>query len=141
MGNFTHIIRRALAVLCLLACLGCSPKIIEKVRTEYITQEVHHRDTTYTRDSIYIREWLKGDTVWVERVRDRYIYRDRWRDSVRVEERHDTTTVQVKVDKPLTWGQKAKIRGFWWLFGAVLGCLAYIFRKPLLILIKSLLKL
>ena len=142
MDNFTHITARGLAALLLaLGLAACSPRIIEKVRTEYITQEVHHRDTTYTRDSIFIREWLKGDTVVVEKVRDRYIYRDRWRDSVRIEERHDTTTLEVKVEKPLSVGQKAKIGAFWWLFGAVLGCLAYIFRKPLLVLLKSLLKL
>jgi hypothetical protein len=133
--------KRIAACLLVLAVAGCSPKIIEKVRTEYITETVHHRDTTYSRDSVYIREWMKGDTVFVDRFRDRYIYRDRWRDSVRVEEKHDTTTVQVKVDKPLSFVQKAKIRAFWPLFGAVLACLAFIFRKPLLLFLKSLLKL
>lgn len=141
MDNFSHLSRHPALVLCTVVLLGCSPRIIEKVRTEYITQEVHHRDTTYTRDSIFIREWLKGDTVLVEKVRDRYIYRDRWRDSVRVEERHDTTTLEVKVEKPLSVGQKAKIGAFWWLLGAVLVCLAYIFRKPLITALKTILKI
>ena len=53
--------------LCFLSALpSCSPRIIEKVRTEYVTQEVHHRDTIITRDSVYIREWMKGDTVSVD---------------------------------------------------------------------------
>lgn len=129
------------AIICLLVLSGCSPKVIEKIRTEYRTETVHHRDTTYCRDSIYIREWLKGDTVWVERVRDRYIYRDRWKDSVKVVEKHDTTAVQVQIEKPLSFGQKAKIGAFWYLCGAVLVCLAYIFRKPLLSLLKTILKL
>ena len=129
------------AIFLALCLASCSPRIVEKVRTEYITQEVHHRDTTYTRDSIYIREWLKGDTVWVEKVRDRYIYRDRWRDSVRVEERHDTTRFEVKVEKPISLGQKAKIRAFWWLFGALILCVGWIFRKPLLSILKTWLKL
>ena len=134
-----HNIVTAVVVSVFLA--GCSPKIIEKVRTEYVTETVHHRDTTYCRDSIYIREWLKGDTVFVDRYRDRYVYRDRWKDSVKVVEVHDTTSVQVKVDKPLTWGQKTKIGAFWWLLTAVALCLGYIFRKPLLALLKTLLKL
>ena len=133
--------KRIALCLLVLAVPGCSPKFIEKVRTEYITETVHHRDTTYSRDSVYIREWMKGDTVFVDRFRDRYIYRDRWRDSVRVEEKHDTTTVQVKVDKPLSFVQKAKIRAFCPLFWAVLACLAFIFRKPILLFLKSLLKL
>lgn len=132
---------RKWAVFLALCLVSCSPRIVEKVRTEYITQEVHHRDTTYTRDSIYIREWLKGDTVWVEKVRDRYIYRDRWRDSVRIEERHDTTRLEVKVEKPLSVGQKAKIGAFWWLCGAVILCLGWIFRKPLLRMLKTWVKI
>ena len=138
MDNNNYIVT---AIVCLLVLSGCSPKIIEKVRTEYISETVYHRDTTYCRDSVYIREWLKGDTVYLERYRDRYIYRDRWRDSVKVEEIHDTTSVQVPVDKPLSFGQKAKIGAFWYLCGAVLACLAYIFRKPLLSLLKTVLKL
>lgn len=137
MDNFSHLTRRPALVLCTVVLLGCSPRIIEKVKTEYITQEVHHRDTTYTRDSIFIREWLKGDTIWIEKVRDRYIYRDRWRDSIRVEERHDTTTLEVKVEKPLSVGQKAKIGAFWWLLWAVILCLGWIFRKPLANILKS----
>ena len=56
---------------------ACSPKIIEKTRTEYVYQDVHHRDTLVTRDSVYIREWLKGDTVYIEKYKDRYVFRDR----------------------------------------------------------------
>ena len=51
---------------------GCSPRIVEKVRTEYVYQDVHHRDTLVTKDSVYIREWMKGDTVFVDKFRDRY---------------------------------------------------------------------
>ena len=138
MDHYNHIVT-AVAVSVLLA--GCSPRIVEKVRTEYITETVHHRDTTYSRDSIYIREWLKGDTVFVDRFRDRYIYRDRWKDSVKVVEVHDTTAVQVKVDKPLSGIQKAKIGAFWWLLSAVILLSAWIFRKPVLSILKRWIKL
>ena len=140
MDNNNHFVK-VIAAVVLLSLSGCSPKIIEKVRTQYITETVHHRDTTFSRDSIYIREWLKGDTVFVDRFRDRYIYRDRWRDSVKVQEVHDTTAIEVKVDKPLSVIQKAKIGAFWPLCGAVILLFAWIFRKPLLSIIKKLLKL
>lgn len=110
---------------------GCSPRIIERVVVQHDTTTVHHRDTTYHRDSIYIREWMKGDTVFVDRYRDRYIFRDRWRDSVSVREVHDTTTVEKKVEKELSWGQKTKINAFWYLLAGLLVAILWIFRKPL----------
>lgn len=119
-------------------CWSCSPKIVEKVVTKIEYVDVHHRDTLITKDSVYIREWLKGDTVFVEKYRDKYVYRDRWRDSVSVKEVHDTTTVEKKVERELTAGQKTKIGAFWWLLTGLVAALAWIFRKPILALIKKL---
>ena len=120
-------------VLFLLPILGagCSPKIVERIVVQHDTTTVHHRDTTYHRDSIYIRELMKGDTVYVDRFRDRYIFRDRWRDSVSVREVHDTTAVEVKVEKNLSWSQKAKIGAFPWLLLSLIGAVLWIFRKYL----------
>ena len=124
--------RRAVPVLlAALLCAGCSPKIVERIVVQRDTLQVHHRDTTYRRDSIYIREWMKGDTVYVDRFRDRYIFRDRWRDSVSVREVHDTTAVEVKVEKNLSWSQKAKIGAFPWILLALIGAVLWIFRKYL----------
>ena len=122
-----------MVVLFLLPILsaGCSPKIVERIVVQHDTTTVHHRDTTYHRDSIYIREWMKGDTVYVDRFRDRYVFRDRWRDSVSVREVHDTTAVEVKVEKPLSWAQKAKIGAFPWVLLTLIGLLLWTFRKYL----------
>ena len=122
-----------MVVLFLLPILsaGCSPKIVERIVVQHDTTTVHHRDTTYHRDSIYIREWMKGDTVYVDRFRDRYVFRDRWRDSVSVREVHDTTAVEVKVEKPLSWAQKTKIGAFPWLLLTLIGLLLWTFRKHL----------
>lgn len=128
-----HMSRQAWRMVFLLLlpvlCAGCSPRIVEKVRTEYVYRDVHHRDTVVTRDSVYIREWMKGDTIFIEKYKDRYVFRDRWRDSVQVLEVHDTTAVEVKVEKPLSWSQKAKIGLFPWILLALVGALLWIFRK------------
>lgn len=116
---------------------GCSPKIVERIKTEYVYQDVHHRDTLITKDSVYIREYLKGDTVHHYEYRDRYIYRDRWRDSIRTKEVHDTTTVEKLVEKNLSAGQKMKINSFWWLVLALAGFAGWTFRKPIMALIKK----
>lgn len=121
--------RGAVLVLLLAVCASCSPKIVERIVVQHDTTTVHHRDTTFRRDSVYIREWMKGDTIYIEKYKDRYIFRDRWRDSVSVREIHDTTAVEVKVEKPLSWAQKAKIGAFPWLVLAVIGAALWTFRK------------
>ena len=99
-------------------------------------RDVHHRDTTIQHDSVYIREYMKGDTVHHYEYRDRYVYRDRWRDSIQKTEVHDTTMVEKLVEKELSPVQKAKINSFWWLLLGLSGCLVWIFRKPIIALIK-----
>ena len=124
------LLARAVVLVLLSAILAsCSPKIVERIVVRHDTTTVHHMDTTYRRDSVYIREWMKGDTVYVDRFRDRYVFRDRWRDSVSVREVHDTTAVEVKVEKNLSWSQKAKIGAFPWLVLAVIGAALWIFRR------------
>jgi len=111
---------------------ACSPKIVEIVTSVHDTTQVVRIDSVryWQRDSVFIRE--KGDTVfhYVERIR----YRDRFRIDtlVQVRERHDTAFVERKVEKELSVGQKAKIGAFWWLLGALIGALSWIFRKPIL---------
>lgn len=123
------------AVLILLPVVGtgCSPRIVERVVYQRDTTVVHHRDTTYRRDSVWMKEYVKGDTVYVEKYKDRFVYRDRWRDSIRVV--RDSVAVErvkeVKVEKPLSWSQKAKIGAFPWLVLALIGAVLWIFRKYL----------
>ena len=51
--------RRVSVLLAIIVlCAGCSPKIIDRVVIQRDTTTVHHRDTTYRRDSIYIREYM-----------------------------------------------------------------------------------
>ena len=118
---------------------GCSPKVVEKVRTEYVYRDVHHRDTTVRHDSTYIKEYVKGDTVHHYEYRDRYLYRDRWRDSTVIQQVHDTTTVEKLVEKKLTAGQRMKINSFWYLLVGLVLSLGWIFRKPILAILKRLL--
>lgn len=107
----------------------------ERIVTQRDTTIINHRDSIRLRDSIYVREWMKGDTVYVDRFRDRYLYRDRWRDSIIV--KHDSLTVEttkeVKVERPLNAWKRFKIGAFWWL----LALAAVGWRKELLWLIRK----
>lgn len=116
----------------LLALTGCASTRVASsyntdrdstyVSTRYLDslyRAVFLRDSTYRRDSIYIRE--KGDTItkYVERViykwrtRTDTLYRDRWRTDTLFIERVDSAYVEkpVYVEKQLRWHQQ----GFMWL--------------------------
>ena len=107
-------------VLPIALCLvSCSPRIIERVQvqrdTTYVT--AYLRDSVVHRDSIWIKEQTKGDTIKITE------YRDRWRERVRVQ--HDTIirhqidtiavqrTIERKVEQPLGWWKKVRLRAFW----------------------------
>ena len=132
---------RLILLVCILITFqsilpGCSPKIIERVVERHDTTYVNRRDSLHIIDSIYVKEYVKGDTVFVEKYKDRYVYKDRWRDSISIKEVHDTTTVEKKVEKELSLIQKAKINSFWWLLVGLFASLVWIFRKPIVALIK-----
>ena len=124
--------RIVILAVCVLAA-SCSPKIVERVVVQHDTTLVHHRDSVFHRDSIYVKEWVKGDTVHHYEFRDRIIYKDRWRDSIvtKVDSFAVETIKEVKVEKPLSVGQRAKLGLFWWLVLAVLGLGVWTFRKPI----------
>ena len=113
MGRYLTIMA---AVLLLTACKTKERIVtVERVRTDttYITR--HHRDSVWLHDSIYMKEWLAGDTV--------YQLRDRWHTRYVERLRIDTTYVSktdsvpvpypvekiVNVDKPLTWWQRLRM--------------------------------
>jgi len=49
----------------------------------------------------------------------------------------DTHVETQYVEKKLSWWQKCRIGAFWWLLGGLVACLVWIFRKPLLSLLKK----
>lgn len=106
----------------LLACLlvtlffGCkSVKYVpvESVRTDSVYVDRFTRDSVYLRDSVYVNRWTVGDTVFVDKVSVKYLYRDRWRhDTVAVVMR-DSVQIPLPVEKPLGWWQQARLKLFW----------------------------
>ena len=120
-----------LGVVLMLLFSGCSPRIVERVEYRHDTTYVSRVDSlwVFEKDSVFVRE--KGDTVfqYVERIR----YRDRVKVDTLLKIRVDSVAVErtkvVELEKPLSWWQKAKLGGFWWLLGAVVALLLWTFRK------------
>lgn len=74
---------------------------VEKVKTEYISSS----DTVIIRDSIFVNQYIKGDTVY----RDR----DRWHNRIVIKndtiERVDSIPVIKEVEKPVYVEKKLNI--------------------------------
>lgn len=45
-------------------------------------------------------------------------------------------TVEVEVERDFTLGENIKIRSFWWLLGVCFALGGWLFRKPLITLVK-----
>lgn len=105
--------------------VGC--KTIEYVPIEKVVEkEIVKRDSIYITkvkvdsikevDSVYINTYIKGDTIYQDKHKYVYRYKDKVRvdtlwvfgiDSVVVDSTK-TITITKEVEKPLTWWQKLK---------------------------------
>ena len=103
-----------LILLCLLCGCGSTRVVtVDTVRTDttYISRQ--QRDSIWLHDSIYMKEYQQGDTI--------YVLRDRWHTKYVEKQVRDTTyihrtdsvpvpyPVEVKVPRELTWWQRIRI--------------------------------
>lgn len=89
---------------------GCSPKVIETIvtHTDTVYQVKIQHDSIVRTDSVFLHEYTKGDTVFVEKTKWLREYIDRWRTDTLIEVKNDTIkSVEVKeVPRKLTsWQQ------------------------------------
>ena len=93
-----------------------------ETKTEYVYME--SKDTAYVRDSVYIKEVQKGDTIRITEYRDRY--RFRYITTTDTIVRVDSVAVPypveiVKVDHKQTWLQKTfMLIGIGFILGIVI---------------------
>lgn len=99
-----------LGIVCALLCLsGCKTKQVSV--PEWHTRDSVvlrlQRDSVYLRDSVFLNTYMKGDTVFSDRVRTRYLYRDRVRTDTVVVHQRDSVSVAVPVERELRWYDRA----------------------------------
>lgn len=116
LGCVWSILAVVVIVLLLILCYSCTttkyvPVVEHRTDTVQITKQ--QRDSIWLHDSIYMHEYIQGDTT--------YIMRDRWHTKYIESIRHDTTyvskhdtvpqpyPVEVEVERQLTWWQKFRI--------------------------------
>lgn len=111
------------------ACRSVRYIPVESVRHDSVVTILHHRDSIYQHDSVYIKE--KADTVLIER------WHTRWRDRVSHDtlymSKTDTIRIPVPVERKLTKAERTYITIGKWSVGAVAGlvlaAICFIFYK------------
>lgn len=99
------------------ACRSVRYIPVESVRLDSVVTILHHRDSIYQHDSVYIKE--KADTVLIER------WHTRWRDRVSHDtlyiSKTDTIRIPVPVERKLSKSERTYITIGKWSVGAVAG--------------------
>ena len=114
----------------LLACLllaGCKTTKyvpVPSVSVDSVYVDRWHKDSVYLHDSVYVNRWMHGDTVYVDKVSVKYLYRDRLLHDTVAVTRRDSVRVPVPVERePGRW-QQARLRLFWPLVAVVVVLVA-----------------
>lgn len=102
MGMIIYIISACIIALIFCGCTTTKYIPVETVR------DVYHNTTDTIRDSIshtvYVNQYVKGDTVYNDRIE--YLYKDRWKvhDSIVIQRDSIPYPVEVikEVEKPVT---------------------------------------
>ena len=86
-----------LCMMCLMSvsCKSLDPAIVASA-TSSTSAATHTHDTLVLHDSIYVREVLKGDTLYLTRIE----YRDRWRTQIVHDTIQDTQVVEKVIEHP-----------------------------------------
>lgn len=119
-------------LLCLFVCSCKTTKVVTVERVTHDTTFVarEHRDSIYLHDSVFVKEWQKGDTVFITTMQ----WKDRWRERivkdtlrvVKVDSIPVPYPVVKEVEKKLTKTQK----GLMWTGGlSIMALLAFLVRK------------
>lgn len=53
-------------VLLLVGCKSAQTTVVERISKDTVFDIRERRDTLQIIDSVVIREWMRGDTVWIE---------------------------------------------------------------------------
>ena len=108
-----------LACLLLAGCRTVKYVPVPSVSVDSVYVDRFHRDSVYLHDSVFVNQYSKGDTVFVDKVVTKYKYKDRWRYDTVAVVRADSVQVPYPVEKDLGWWEQARLKMFWPLVAVV----------------------
>lgn len=118
----------ALAVGCAFSSCKTKTVVTEKVVDRYITKTDTIRDSI--RNDVFINQYIKGDTVFRDRIETKYKYVYRFSTDTFIQRDSIPYIIEVEKvkEKKLNWLQKAALATYPYLFGfVVLVALGYVY--------------
>lgn len=127
--NVLQIVIALILALIVCAMIGCTTtKYVETIKTDTLHHYELQYDSIVRIDSIYEREYVKGDTVYLEKTKCHFRDKVKMVTDTIVEKAVETKEVPVEVEKKLTTWQQFKINaGEWLLAGVALMLLLFAF--------------
>ena len=101
-----------LSVVLLVGCTTTRYVPVPSVSVDSVYVDRFHRDSVYLHDSVFVNQYSKGDTVFVDKVVTKYKYNDRWRYDTVAVVRTDSVQVPYPVEKDLGWWEKTRLYSF-----------------------------
>lgn len=101
-----------LSVVLLVGCRTVKYVPVPSVSVDSVYVDRFHRDSVYLHDSVFVNQYSKGDTVYVDKVVTKYKYKDRWRYDTVAVVRADSVQVPYPVEKDLGWWEKTRLYSF-----------------------------
>jgi len=111
------------------------PVYVEKNVTK---DDSSHLENPYAVSDAWVKDGLLHHTLWTQGKMEVPVDIP-VSDTTAIHSENNTTThtEKVYVEKDLNPWQKFRLRAFWWLLVGLAGCLVWIFRKPILALIRK----
>ena len=114
-----------LSVVLLVGCTTTRYVPVPSVSVDSVYVDRWQRDSVYLHDSVFVNQYSKGDTVFVDKVVTKYKYKDRWRYDTVAIVRADTTNVPYPIEQDLGWWENTRMYSFPVLV-AIVAVLAFI---------------
>ena len=113
-GCLTHVIAFAIGALIMaLMFTSCKTKTVvvkvPEIHTDTLYQVKEQKDSIWLHDSVYVHQWMKGDTIYVETGKWHTKYIERLKTDTIYKSRVDSVgvpyPVEKLVEKQLNWWQ------------------------------------
>lgn len=126
-GAFITIIT-TLSILAIVgSMIGCSPRIVpvETIRTDTCYINNVQRDSIHVLDSVYVNQYVKGDTIYINKIKWRELYTEKEVHDTLYQTKLETQTIEKIVYQQTKWQELTSVLGklFLWLLG---GCLLWL---------------
>lgn len=104
------------SAICLGGCKSVEYVPVPEIHIDTLYNSTTKHDSIYVKDSIYVHEWVKGDTVYIEQLR----WQTKWRERLRTDTIRESRVDSVAVPYPVEVVKAKTNYSGWFAFFALL---------------------